>query len=276
MSRQIDMHMHTLASDGALYAREMADACINVGLGAACVADHNTLSAVDEFASVLSPYGIATVNAVEFSSCFDGRELHILAYGFPHRSLEKAEAFGARCRKAKEEKDKRIIQMLSERFEEIDADEYDAFTYEKYLKGGNRAAKYVYSKGVCSNYSEYAALRKSLGLDDSLLPSSEETVSFIRDAGALSVLAHPSYHFRGSVMDGETLGRLLDWGIMGIECLSPYNPEKAQYDYYRAFCARHDLCVSAGSDSHGPVMSRRIGVPYADDRMCDILERLEI
>ncbi|MBO4359394.1 MAG: PHP domain-containing protein [Eubacteriaceae bacterium] len=276
MARQIDMHMHTVASDGSLYAREMADAVIEVGLGAACVADHDTLSAVDEFASVLSSHGIATVNAVEYSSCFYGRELHILAYGFPEDKLGAAESFGARCRSAREEKDRRIIHMLSERFPQLSADEYDAFSYDRHLKGGNRAAKYVYSKGVCSGYSEYSALKKSLGLDDSLLPPAEETIAFIRDAGALSVLAHPGSRFGTGREDREKLELLVEWGIMGIECLSPYNPDRDQYEYYRAFCRRHSLCSSAGSDSHGPTMSRRIGVPYADDGMCDILERLEI
>lgn len=274
--RRLDMHMHTVASDGSLYAGEMADACIEEGLGAACVADHDTLASTWEFISAVKTAGIAAVSAVEYSTSFEGRELHILAYRFPEEKLAAAEEFGARCRRAKDEKDRRIIQMLSERFSGLSLDEYDGFTYEKYLRGGNRAAKYVYSKGVCSKYSEYRILKNSLGLDDSLLPATEETLAFIRDAGALSVLAHPSYYFRDGVMDRQMLQRLLKWGIMGIECLSPYNPGKEQYEYYRAFCRRHDLAVSAGSDSHGPVMSRRIGVPYADDTMCDILERLEI
>ena len=276
MARQIDMHMHTVASDGALYAGEMARACMEVGLGAACVADHDTLASVGEFSSLLKDAGIATVSAVEYSSSFEGSELHILAYGIREGKLAAAEEFGERCRRAKEEKDRRIIQMLSARYDVLTLDGYEDFTYEKYLRGGNRAAKYVYSRGVCSNYSEYRALKDSLGLDDSLLPSSEETISFIKDLGAISVLAHPSYRFRGGVMDTGMLEKLLDMGIMGIECLSPYNPGKEQYEYYRAFCRRHDLAVSAGSDSHGPVMSRRIGVPYADDTMCDILDRLEI
>lgn len=276
MTRRLDMHMHTVASDGSLYAYEMAEACADEGLGAACVADHDSTASIPEFREVLARHGIATANAIELTSSFEGKELHILGYGFDDSRMDEVEAFGARCRKAREDRDGLIIHLLSQKYPEVDETAYAAFSYDRHLRGGNRAAQYIYTTGIASRHSEYVLLKKPLGVDDSFFPSSEETVAFLRSVGALTVLAHPSYYFRGSVMDRERLDTFIGYGIQGIECLSPYNPEREQYEYYRDICRARGLAVSAGSDSHGPVMSRRIGVPYADDTLCDILERLEI
>lgn len=274
--RKLDMHMHTVVSDGSLTAEEMALLVKEAGLDAACVADHDSLGAVREFSEKMREYGIATVNAVEFSSCFEGQELHILGYAFPESSLDPVETFASRFRRAREERDSLIVHLLGERFPRVTDEGYASFTYDKYMKGGNKAANYIYSLGIAKTHSEYSELKKTLPVDDSFFPSSEETVAFIREAGGLPVLAHPSYRYRGGVMGREMLEELTGYGIGGIECLSPYNPSEEQYRYYREFCTAHGLAVSAGSDCHGPVMSRRVGVPYADDTMCDILERLGI
>lgn len=267
------MHVHTIASDGSLSAGKMADMAHEKELDFVCVADHDTTESLTEFKTKANDYGIQTVNAVELTSLHDNLEIHILGYGFSDDRKEAVNLFGNRIISSRDSRDRTMVAQLENSYECINMSEYDSYVFIEEL-GGFKAINYLKSKGLVADYNEFSSLRETLDIPQMDYPTSEETVAFLLSIGALPVLAHPSYHFRKNVMKEQLLDEFRAMGIKGIECLSHYNPQKEQFDYYKEYCKKYDLAISAGSDCHGPYLTREMGVPYADDSICDILERL--
>jgi predicted metal-dependent phosphoesterase TrpH len=89
---------------------------------------------------------------------------------------------------------------------------------------------------------------------DMLTPS--EGVELLKEAGAISVLAHPAVdHAKLSYeqFDREVLQPMLQKGLDGLEIYYPYDPQyrdEAQ-EHYAALARRHNLLTSGGSDFHG-------------------------
>ena len=77
-----------------------------------------------------------------------------------------------------------------------------------------------------------------------------DSVTMIRDAGGLPVLAHP-FTLR---LDNAALERLVaelkEAGLVGLEVHYP-NHEPAVIREYLSLAARYDLAVTGGSDFHG-------------------------
>ena len=73
----VDLHAHTLHSDGALTVAELAAEAVAAGLDALAVTDHNTVSHHAELAEVGRRYGIALIPGQEVTTEFG----HANAFG---------------------------------------------------------------------------------------------------------------------------------------------------------------------------------------------------
>jgi 3',5'-nucleoside bisphosphate phosphatase len=80
--------------------------------------------------------------------------------------------------------------------------------------------------------------------------SAAEAIAFIRSAGGVPVLAHPSYY-----MSPELLKRLVDLGLMGLEVYYP-DHSRSLTRRYLELAESHGLVVTGGSDFHGPKTQR--------------------
>lgn len=267
------MHVHTTCSDGSLTGSQMAELAINKNLDFVCVTDHDAVGAVKEFRNALSGSGISTLNGVELTTTYDNIEIHILGYAFTDDKMQSVENFGSHANEYRTKRDHSIMQQLSKEFSQIDMHEFENYSPDPSL-GGFPALNYLEMKGIVDGYPQFASLKANLDIPPLGFVPSEEAVNYLKSIGAFPVLAHPSYHFRGGVMPREMLDAFRAMGIEGIECLSPYNPAKEQFEYYKAYCEEFDMAISAGSDCHGPCLKREMGEPYANDEMCNILERL--
>lgn len=267
------MHVHTSCSDGSLTGSQMASMAIGKGLDFVCVTDHDTVGGIKDFRETLLGSGVDTLNGVEFTTTYNDLEIHILGYGFSDDKFKAVEEFGSYANEYRAKRDHSIIQQLSKEFAEIDINEFENYSPHPSL-GGFPVLNYLETKGVVDGYPQFASLKANLEILPLGFAQSKDAVEFIKKIGAFAVLAHPSYHFSKSVMPLEMLDEFRLMGVEGIECLSPYNPTKEQFDYYKKYCEKYDMAISAGSDCHGPCLKREMGAPYADDKICNILERL--
>jgi PAS domain S-box-containing protein len=79
---RIDFHTHSVHSDGVLTPRELAETLAASGVVAAALADHNSVEGLEEFRLALSRFEIGFIPAVEITTHWQGKETHLLAYGF--------------------------------------------------------------------------------------------------------------------------------------------------------------------------------------------------
>src|SRR3990172_1927020 len=84
--RYIDLHTHTIHSDGALNPTEVVEKAAEIGLAAIAVADHENTAGLEEARKAGEKLGIEVVPAVEMTSYPDPKtEHHILGYFVDYR-----------------------------------------------------------------------------------------------------------------------------------------------------------------------------------------------
>lgn len=88
---RVDLHCHSLLSDGSLPPRAVADLLAESGVKAASLTDHDTVEGLAEFAVFLARRDIAFVTGVELTTQLDGVEVHVLGYGFDPKNPELLE-----------------------------------------------------------------------------------------------------------------------------------------------------------------------------------------
>ncbi|HEV8636186.1 MAG TPA: PHP domain-containing protein [Chloroflexota bacterium] len=80
----IDLHTHTLASDGLLAPAELVNLALERGLSALAVTDHDSTEGVAEALAAAESTGLTVVPGVEMSAEVDEGECHILGYFVEH------------------------------------------------------------------------------------------------------------------------------------------------------------------------------------------------
>ena len=73
----IDLHMHSSCSDGTLTPEELAAAALDLGLEAAALTDHDTVSGVRRFLSAAAGTPLHAVPGVELASMLFNKDIHI-------------------------------------------------------------------------------------------------------------------------------------------------------------------------------------------------------
>ena len=74
----IDLHMHSTCSDGTLTPEELVAAALDIGLEAAALTDHDTVSGVERFLSSASGTPLHAVPGVELASMLFCKDIHIV------------------------------------------------------------------------------------------------------------------------------------------------------------------------------------------------------
>ncbi|MGE5750279.1 MAG: PHP domain-containing protein, partial [Gemmatimonas sp.] len=73
---EVDLHMHSTASDGSLAPSAVVQAAKAAGLAAIALTDHDTLGGLQEAELAAAPLGIRIVAGVELSAHDGPREVH--------------------------------------------------------------------------------------------------------------------------------------------------------------------------------------------------------
>jgi len=94
--KQIDLHMHTNKSDGALTPKQIIDEAVKANLQAISITDHDTIDAyTDETMKYAKEQGIKLIVGVEISTKSDRCGIHVLGYNFDLNNEEfKQKQFG--------------------------------------------------------------------------------------------------------------------------------------------------------------------------------------
>lgn len=78
----VDLHFHTCFSDGTMAPEEAVQKAAALSFGVLAVADHNTDEGWPRFSAACRELGIRPIRGMEIDCSYDGRDLHLLAYGF--------------------------------------------------------------------------------------------------------------------------------------------------------------------------------------------------
>jgi hypothetical protein len=256
---RIDLHTHSNASDGTDSPAELVRNAAESGLDVVALTDHDTVSGHAEAVAAL-PTGLALVRGAELSCRVEGISMHMLAYLFDPEEAEfarerelvrndrfrRAEAIVQRCRELG-------APISWERVREIAGDG---------SVGRPHVASALVEAGVVESVD--AAFSEEWlangGRADVRKRETDpfEALRLVRGAGGVAVFAHPGAAKRGRTVSEETIGRLAEAGLAGIE-VDHADHDAETRERLRGVARESGLVVTGSSDYHGGRKAIRLG-----------------
>lgn len=249
MTGNLDLHIHTTASDGSDSPAELARRL--GGLKLFSVTDHDTIDGALAM-EPLVPAGIGYIRGVEFSCVFPGGKCHILGYGYDPANpvFRAALQEGAQLR---QEKLRRRLAHLQERFGIAFNEEELHWLHSLSSPGKPHLGRLLLNRGLAPDLN--SAIRTYLsGVPGRDRIEAKTAIEAIRAAGGIAVWAHPlGGEGEKRLTRAEVEARLeilTGLGIQGLECrYSRYS--NADEALLLGFARSHGLLVTGGSDYHG-------------------------
>ena len=268
--REIDLHVHTTASDGTETPREVVEHARGKGLRAIAITDHDTVLGCREAMEAGCELGVEVVPGIEFGTKY-GIAVHMLGYYMDLDSpvLEAMTRSIVEDRDQRNEKTVKLMQengidvtyaQLKERFGEVIGRPH--FAHILMENGLAESVPDAFSRllGKGMKYHQY---RHTLEI--------HEVIECIVNSGGVAVLAHPFQYKKNDAELRELIEHCMSFGLKGMECrYSGYSDE--QVEYLEALAEEYGLVKTGGSDFHGENKPRiklgygiddNLSVPYS-------------
>lgn len=250
----VDLHIHTTASDGSLTPEALMEEVVDKGVAVFSVTDHDSVESIPQIATLAENAGVTFVPGVEVSVAYGEQELHILTYGVSVDDpmlLELLEE-NQKIRKAHNDA---LIKYASESHGHISFEDYEAYVEDR-SRGGWKSLNYLVEKNVTENLGAFFDLVKAFDVP-LRFQDYDQVIPRLMQCGYTLVLAHPPAYFKGERLSEAFLDELVEMGIQGIECYSPYFKNPEDQSYYLEYCKKRNLNITSGSDYHGTFIASR-------------------
>lgn len=247
MPTPIDLHSHTLVSDGLLSPTELVTKAAADGLRALAVTDHDTLAGLAEAQAAAAPLGVRIVPGIELSVTHEGTDFHVLGLFVNPAEPALAGLLEAR-RQDRIARVHQTLEKLATLGITISFDEVLQHSGEEGVMGRPHIARAIVAAGHAASTDEvFARWLKNGGPAHIPYPKldSAEGIAAVHAAGGVASLAHPV------IDDGDA--KLESFKAAGIDAVEVWHPSHnpSQVRHFEARAAELGLLRSGGSDFHG-------------------------
>ena len=247
----VDLHVHSVCSDGTMTPPELVDYAVEKGLCAMALTDHDTVDGIDEMVEYAKDKPVEIIPGIEYSTEYQRRDVHIVGLFIDYKAPVFL-AYLERFQQSRTERNYKLCANLQKAGIDI--------TYEALLEAFPNAvitrahyAKFLLDKGCVKSRNE--AFDRYLGDHtpyfvhrEKITP--EEVIEVTLEAGGIPILAHPTLYQLGHEQLDILVHRLKEAGLMGMECVySTYTP--AEERQMKELAQKYNLLQSGGSDFHG-------------------------
>lgn len=271
---RLDLHIHTMASDGALSPEAVVDAAVRGRLNVIAITDHDTIAAVRAAREAASGLDVEILTGIEVSSTHEGRDVHILGYGVDPESPALVSYCG-RASAGREGRMREILHRLAAQDIDIDFAEVEqAAGPDRVNIGRPHLARVLVARGFASSIPNAFDTLIGDGLPAFVptgLLSPTGAVELVREVGGLPVWAHPPWGLVDAL-----LSTLVEHGLRGLEV---YRPAHTGGDVSRLeeLCRREQLVATGGSDWHTPDSGSALGdFAVSSDQIGPFLDRVGV
>lgn len=244
----IDLHIHTTASDGRSTPAEVVRRAAGLGMTAIAITDHDTVEGIEEAITEARQHpGLLVIPGLELGADVPRGEMHILGYFVDHNSRELCRTLET-LRNSRANRGQRMVSKLRGHGIHLDW-EYVLAVADGASIGRPHLAQAMLEQGYISCVQE--AFDRYIGEEGPCFVERKklgplESVKLIARTGGLPVLAHPA-----ETEDLEmVISDLMRTGLVGIET------------YYKGYDRqttarlvevgrRFGLVCCGGSDYHG-------------------------
>ena len=250
---KMDMHTHSIYSDGSNTPKELIEKSIEKNITTMALTDHDNIEGSKEI--ILYNNGRLNIySGVELSIRAPKGRFHLLGYNI---DLENEE-LNKRLREIKEASLYNLmlyIEVLQKDFGlYIPQEEIDALMSIPGNVGRPQLALLLIKLGYCKEVEEcfqkylIYAYEKVRSVKRGIMP--EEGIELITNAGGVPVLAHPNSLKLAYKELRDYIVYLKSQGLQGLETQHIHLSMEERY-VYQQFCKELDLLESGGTDYHG-------------------------
>lgn len=257
----VDLHLHSLVSDGDESPAALAQRCVEAGLRVVACTDHDSTTGLAEFTAVAEAAGLRVIPGCEVTVTWRGQELHCLAYFVdPADTLFRDRIDNVRHTEVAWWRDwfdqagsvgvPINWAMVAERFG-ADRVAYIGDYLDFFLDradGDPRFAGYP-RRNHRRFIQQWCKPGQALHVPHPWRPELSEVVSWVAESGGVTVLAHPGRAFPADEMS-DRCAELAEIGVTGIEVWTTWH-DHGDIERLAKLCDEHGLVGSQGSDYHG-------------------------
>lgn len=259
-SARIDLHTHSVVSDGTEPPEEVVGGAAAAGLDVVALTDHDTVAGWSEADRAGRQHGLVVVPGVEISCSWRGISVHLLGYLVDPGYAVLADEL----RRTRESRETRLQVMV----ERLAADGYPVSYEEVLARAGDEASLgRPHIADVLVAHGRYPD--RDAAFADVLASSSRYHVShyapdpvtateLVVRSGGVAVMAHPFAAARGRVVPEGVVEGMAAAGLAGLEVEHrDHGPE--QRAQARQLADRLGLLPTGSSDYHGTGKPNRLG-----------------
>ncbi len=258
----VDLHVHTTASDGLLTPHEAVREASLAGLRAVSITDHDSVEGIRPALRAGRTFAIEVIPGIEINTDYRGKGVHVLGYLLDYQSSALEEKL-MYLRNARYLRASQMVQKLQSLGLAIDMDDVMQLVGFS-LVSRPHIAQALYKKGYVRTPTD--AFRQFIGRGrPAFVPRYKmtpmEAVRVIRESKGIPVFAHP-----GTAGADHLIPDMIAEGLLGLEVFHPeHNDDKRAH--YLDLAQYFGLIYTGGSDSHGPMyksnaMVGDVRVPY--------------
>ena len=247
----VDLHIHSVFSDGTCTPEELADLAVKQRLAAIALSDHDTAEGIPRLLKACKDLNLQTIPGIELSCTWNGKSIHILGYGMDWQR----DSFRQKLKEWQSDRETRnsqIIEQLQKRGYDLSMELLHLRFPDAVLTRANIAVFLAETKQVPDkNWVFSNLIGKGCPCHVPRKPvAPEEAIRFLLDHGGIPVFAHPILSRMCEIQLDEFTGYLKAFGLMGIEgYYSGYSAsDEAQI---KRIAKKYDLFLTGGSDFHG-------------------------
>jgi 3',5'-nucleoside bisphosphate phosphatase len=273
---RIDLHTHSLISDGTDTPGELVHKARAVGLDVVGLTDHDTFDGLDEAVAEGERVGIHVVRGMELSCSRHGDSVHVLAYGADPGSPGLA-AEMARVRDGRLGRLAGVLAKLAELGVPVTEAEVMAQVGESPSVGRPHIADALIKAGHVRDRQEAFDRFLADGGPAHVHRYTIEVdrgIDLVHEAGGLAVIAHPWGRGREHVLPTSLLEALVrDHGLDGIE-VDHQDHDAETRQRLRTLAANLGLLATGSSDYHGAgKLDHDLGCNTTDPEVFDEMQR---
>jgi predicted metal-dependent phosphoesterase TrpH len=248
----IDLHTHSLASDGTDTPGELINKAHARGISVLGLMDHDTVAGWDEAISYLRP-GMSLVLGSEIScQTLDGTSVHMLGMLFDRENSALAEVLST-TRDNRLTRMNRIVARLNEAGFEITIEDVLAQLAPGATLGRPHLADALIAKKIVASRDEaFTELlhNNSKYYISHYSPTPEDAIKLIKQAGGVAVIAHPLASLRGRTVSIDSFKSMVEAGLDGIE-ISHRDQSEDERRLLREIVEQYGIIATGSSDYHG-------------------------
>ena len=278
----IDLHIHTIHSDGSCTPGEILREAEASGLHCISITDHNSVGAYFDPILRDEPFSGKLIPGIEITCLFEGEVVEVLGYGINISSMQEELSKHVLSFERKQLQEyKLILNHFSQigllfNKENIQFDPKRESCRKSFLRELNR-----YPENRCYFLEEDSWLKSKkfarqeiynpespLYVDESsLYPSVETAVQMIHRCGGIAFWAHLYIYAHAEIFRSKLDRLVRQFGLDGMECYHSDFTSDQCLDL-DAFCKAHGLLRSGGSDYHG---TRKPNTPMGEPRVVEAI-----